>query len=114
MMYHRLARQDPAIRLANGEEERQFIAWDDNSGKKLGTFWLNSDGDMYRWRHGDESDLTEYIYGPHVQFGTISFPAWGTMYDGSWSFSYVEVRLSEAPPPVSFGPPEGWASNSKQ
>ena len=47
---------------------------------------------MYRWRHGDEEDLTEYVYGPKKKFGNITFPSWGTMYDGSWSFEYVEVR----------------------
>ena len=105
VMYHRLAREDPTIRLSRGEDEGQFAAWEDESGRKLGTFWVNVEGEMYRWRHGDENDLTEYIYGPHTLFGNISFPAWGTMYDGSWSFDYVEVRLFETPPPVSFDPP---------
>lgn len=106
VMYHRLAKGDPSVRLAKGEEDDQFIAWEDKSGQKLGTFWVNVDGDMYRWRHGDESDLTEYVYGPHVDFGDISFPAWGTMYDGSWSFSYVEVRALDTPPPISFEAPK--------
>lgn len=92
IMYRRLAREDETLRLEKGEDPRSFVVYEDEGGQRLSTFWLNVDGDMYRWRHGDESDLTEYIYGPHIQFGEISFPAWGTMYDGSWSFSYVEVR----------------------
>lgn len=110
VMYHRLAKGDPTIRLEKGEEEGQFIAWDERSNIKLGTFWLNVDGDMYRWRHGDESERIEYIYGPHKNFGDISFPAWGTMYDGSWSFSYEEVKVFQTPPPVSFEPPEDFIS----
>lgn len=105
VMYHRLAKGDPTIRVSMGEEERQFIAWDERNESKLGTFWLNVDGDMYRWRHGDESEPVEYIYGPKKQFGDISFPAWGTMFDGSWSFSYEEVKVFDTPPPVSFDPP---------
>ena len=99
VMYHRLAKGDPRIRLSMGEEDGQFIAWDERSDNKLGTFWLNVEGDLYRWRHGDESEVIEYIYGPHKQFGEISFPAWGTMFDGSWSFSYEEVRVLDTPPP---------------
>ncbi|MEE8294698.1 MAG: hypothetical protein V3R64_03215 [Sphingomonadales bacterium] len=92
IIYGRLARDDDTLRLEKGEDPRSFVVYELASGRKLSTFWLNVDGDMYRWRHGNESDLTEYVYGPHVDFGEISFPAWGTMYDGSWSFSYVEVR----------------------
>lgn len=102
VMYHRLAKGDSAVRLEKNEDN-SFTAFDKKLDRRLGTFWINNDGEMYRWRHDDG---TEYIYGPHKKFGDISFPDWGTQVDGSWSFYYTEVRWSEDEPPVSFDPPE--------
>lgn len=107
IMYGRLAREDETLRLEKGEDPMSFVVYEADGGRKLSTFWLNVDGDMYRWRHGAEEDLTEYIYGPHVQFGEISFPAWGTMYDGSWSFSYVEVRGYTEDMGIDYSTPPG-------
>ena len=101
VMYYRLASDDSSIRLKKNEDN-SFTAFDEKLSRRLGTFWLNDDGHLYRWRHDDG---TEYIYGPHRQFGDISFPDWGTQVDGSWSFYYTEVRWSKNEPPVSFDPP---------
>jgi hypothetical protein len=101
VMYHRLASEDSSIRLEKNSDN-SFTAFDEKIKRRLGTFWINADGQMYRWRHDDG---TEYIYGPHKKFGDISFPDWGTQIDGSWSFYYVEVRWSKSEPPVSFDPP---------
>jgi len=103
IMYHRFAKEDESLRLEK-EDDNSFTAYDDSlGGRRLGTFWINGDGDLYRWRHDDG---TEYIYGPHREFGKISLPDWGTQVDGSWSFYYTEVRLLETEPPVSFEAPE--------
>jgi len=85
-------------------EDNSFTAFDQVLDRRLGTFWINADGELYRWRHDDG---TEYIYGPHRKFGQISFPDWGTQVDGSWSFYYVDVRWSSEAPSVSFDPPDG-------
>lgn len=95
VMYHRLAKEDPALRLVKNEDY-SFTAFDTVIDRRLGTFWVNGDGEQYRWRHDDG---TEYVYGPHKQFGAISFPDWGSQVDGSWSFYYVEVRWSAEEPP---------------
>ena len=103
VMYHRLAKEDSSLRL-DKNDDNSFTAFDEKLDRRLGTFWVNEDGDLYRWRHDDG---TEYIYGPHRQFGEISFPDWGSQVDGSWSFYYVEVRWSTDEPQVSFDPPRG-------
>lgn len=100
IMYRRFATGDSDLVLKKNEGN-SFTASSAAAGTELGTFWVNADGELYRWRHADG---TEYIYGPHRQFGDISFPDWGTQVDGSWSFYYVEVRGSAEPPPVSFEP----------
>jgi hypothetical protein len=103
VMYHRLAKADADLRLVK-EDDRSFAAHDEKLDRRLGTFWINDDGELYRWRHDDG---TEYIYGPHKKFGDISFPDWGTQVDGSWSFYYVAVHWSRDAPKVSFEPPPG-------
>lgn len=100
VMYHRLARQDSNLRL-DMQDSRAFSAFDVNLERQLGTFWVNDDGELYRWRH---EDGTEFIYGPHRQFGEISFPDWGTKVDGTWSFYYTEIRWSTEEAPISFDP----------
>lgn len=103
IMYHRFAKQDETLRLEK-HEDNSFTAYDlSRDERRLGTFWVNGEGHLYRWRHDDG---TEYIYGPHKKFGDLSMPTWGTQIDGSWSFEYVEVRLLDSPPPVSFDSPE--------
>ena len=101
VMFHRLAKEDSALRL-DKNDDNSFTAFDEKLDRRLGTFWVNEDGDLYRWRHDDG---TEYIYGPHRQFGEISFPDWGSQVDGSWSFYYIEVRWSTEEPQVSYDAP---------
>ena len=101
VMYHRFARGDESLQLKMNEDD-SFRVFDQGLNRHLGTFWVNNDGQLYRWRHADG---TEYIYGPHRSFGEISFPDWGTQVDGSWSFYYTEVRWSEEEAPVSYEAP---------
>lgn len=105
VLYHQIAAENPSYRYEKGEESGQFMVVEDATDKLLGTFWVNADGDMYRWKHFDTEDPIEYIYGPHKQFGEISFPDWGTQVNGSWMFEYIEVRWSEDEPPISYDPP---------
>jgi len=100
VMYHRLAREDETLRLTMNEDG-SFTARDERLDRRMGRFWINADGELYRWRHDDG---TEYIYGPHRSFGDISFPDWGSKVDGSWSFYYIEVRWSRDEPPISYDP----------
>ena len=108
VMYRRFAVADPDLRLEL-EEARSFTAYSRERGNALGRFWVNAEGHLYRWRHADG---TEYIYGPHRQFGAISFPDWGTQVDGSWSFYYVDVRPLREPLTVSFEAPPDHTDNS--
>lgn len=98
VMLRRLASEDPKLRL-QAIDDRSFTAFEGK--RRLGRFWVNAQGELYRWRHDDG---TEYIYGPLKKFGNINFPDWGTQVDGSWSFYYTEVRLSDAPPEADFTP----------
>lgn len=103
IMYHRLAKEDPTLWLESSENPKKFSIYEDEGKTKLGDFWINSEGELYRWRHAMG---THFVYGPYESFGPVNLPAWGSQVDGSWSFSYVEVRGFETPPPVNFDAPE--------
>lgn len=49
-----------------------------------------------RQQHGGEHPVA-YIYGPHKDYGDVSFPDWGTATDGKWGFYYLQVRPSSKP-----------------
>lgn len=105
VMYHRLAREDNALRLVNAGE-RSFIALDDTTGAHLGQFDVASSGELVRWARAFGTDRVEYVYGPLKPFGKVRMPDWGTMTSGQFRFYYTDVRLSaEATPPVSLEPP---------
>lgn len=106
VLFHRIASEDSLLRYENGSEPGQFRVINSKTGDLRGTFWVNGDGEMYRWRHFDEENPVEYVYGPLRNFGAISFPSWGAQVDGSWMFEYVEVRLSEEAFGISFDAPE--------
>jgi hypothetical protein len=105
VMYHRLAKEDEALRLVT-DGERAFVALDDVTGAHLGRFEVAASGELVRWTHFYGMDRVEYVYGPLKSFGAIRMPDWGALTDGDFRFYYTEVRLrSEPEPPVSLDPP---------
>ena len=96
VMYHRLAKQDPRLRLAY-VGELEFAAHED--GQEIGRFVLDRSGHVVRWfakalpGRRDE----DWIYGPAKDLGAVSFPDWGTRRDGSYRFYYTQVEVSDQP-----------------
>jgi hypothetical protein len=104
VMYHRLAREDPTLRLVK-EQGRRFVVLDARSGERLCAFEVTAGGEILRWSAAFGTDAEEWIYGPLVEFGPVRMPAWGVRLHDAYRFYYREVKLSSAPPPVSFDPP---------
>ena len=105
VMYHRLAREDPALRLV-AAGDRAFTVLDDATGAHLGLFEVAASGELVRWTRFFGTDRVEYVYGPLKSFGAIRMPDWGTLTSGGFRFYYTDVRLrSEPEPPESFAPP---------
>ena len=105
VMYVRLARNDPKLRLV-ASPPRSFTVLDDDTGENLGEFHVSASGELVRWvrRHG--TNAVDYIYGPLKQFGPIRVPDWGALTSGAFRFYYTDFRLSErAPADISFTPP---------
>ena len=106
-MYHRLAREDSALRLLKvAGRDRRFQMIDDATGDDLGWFEVDGDGAVARWHTRFGVDEVEYVYGPLKQFGPIRMPAWGTQVDGSFRFFYdaAELRTSAPEPPFQRPP----------
>jgi hypothetical protein len=100
-MYSRLAREDEGLRLTR-TGERSFSVLDANDGSFLGEFTVDHNGALSRWRYGFGANAVEYIYGPLRDFGAIRAPSWGALSDGSFRFSYVDVRLVQRDEEVVF------------
>ncbi|MCB1693282.1 MAG: hypothetical protein KDI19_10985 [Pseudomonadales bacterium] len=69
----------------------------DEAGSKMAEYHLTRDGDLYRWRQFQGDTPTSWVYGPHRNFGDVSFPDWGTSSDGDWGFYYLAVEPSDKP-----------------
>ena len=86
----RLARRDPALRVAFGQDGRLEVH---ESGARIAWYLLDVRGEPYRYgAHGDD---TGSVFGPwdRVQDG-IHHPAWVSRPDGSWRAMLKELRVN--------------------
>jgi hypothetical protein len=104
VMYVRLARQDPALRVEKAGD-RAFVVLDVATGQHLGEFGVNAAGEIVRWTRHFGTSRVDYAYGPLRKRGRVRVPDWGSLSDGSFRFYYTDFRLSTTDPPVSFEPP---------
>lgn len=94
-LYHQLALGKRQLTVK--ALEHNGIAVLDEQGEQISEFRLTPEGDPYYWaQHGGKQPVA-YVYGPHKDFGRISFPDWGASTDGDWGFYYVQVRPSQKP-----------------
>jgi WD40 repeat protein len=91
-LYHQLARGERNLKVRDLEPDGILVL--DEDGEGIAKFKLSPDGQVYYWELLGGKDNLAFIYGPHKNFGEVSFPDWGTSTDGSWSFYYLQVRPS--------------------
>ena len=94
-LYHQLAKGERKLTVRDTEPDGFIVL--DEKGEKIGEFRLTADGDVYFWKQVGGDSPVAYVYGPHKDFGSVSFPDWGTATDGGWGFYYVQVRPSRKP-----------------
>lgn len=100
VMYHRLARRDPALLIVKQGDQR-FEVHDGATRQRLCSFVVNAAGEIVKWI----TDSEEWVYGPLTEFGGVKMPAWGARVDGVHRFRYTLVRLSTVLPTISLDPP---------
>lgn len=99
---HRLAINDPDLTArAVGEHRLEIFRTD---GKRLNWFVLNPRGEPMLFGTWDsESGGT---FGPLASNGSVKYPKWGAMPDGSWRYEVVRlVTLDTVPADISFTAP---------
>jgi hypothetical protein len=92
-LYHQLAKGERKLTVHSIEPNGFYVV--DEANEKIGEFRLTPDGNVYFWEQLGGENPVAYVYGPHKDFGPISFPDWGTATDGGWGFYYVQVRPSQ-------------------
>jgi hypothetical protein len=105
-MYHRLAKEDRSLRLHTvAGSPKRFLILDDATAEDLCWFEVDGDGGIVKWHTRFGTSEVEYVYGPLKQFGPIRMPAWGTLVNGSFRFSYEAAELRASPPVAPFPRP---------
>ena len=86
----RLARRDPALRVALGGDGRIEVH---ESGARIAWYLLDVRGEPYRY--GAHDDDTGSVFGPWDQVRDgIHHPAWVSRPDGSWRAMLKELRVN--------------------
>ena len=98
----RLARRDPALRVATGRDGRIEVHQADT---RIAWYLLDVRGEPYRY--GSHADDIGSVFGPwdRVQDG-IHHPAWVSSPDGSWRAMLKELRVNVAIDDAMFDPPQ--------
>ena len=94
-LYHQLALGERSLTVKVAAHNGFLVL--DERGEKISEFRLTPEGDPYYWAQQGGSQPVTYVYGPHKDFGKVSFPDWGTSTDGDWGFYFVQVRPSAKP-----------------
>jgi len=99
---HRLAVNDPELTArAVGEHRLEIFRAD---GKRLNWFVLNPRGEPALFGTWDSE--TGGAFGPLAGNGSIKYPKWGAMPDGSWRYEIVHVvTAANVPAGVNFTAP---------
>jgi len=92
---HRLAVGGPDLRPAAVGDSRLEIFLAD--GRRLNWFVLNQRGEPHLFGTWDNEQGG--TMGPPASNGTVKYPAWGAMPDGSWRYVIHRFVTAEAAPP---------------
>lgn len=115
-IYHRIARDDPKLRveLRSGgalfafEQDERLLCW----------FQIAANGVLLGWGNVYDGAVNQHYYGPTGDMGDAVLPRFGVTSTGSYRFEYLGARLADgtleapdpgkeptaAPPPPSASP----------
>jgi hypothetical protein len=87
---HRLARRDPALRVALGADGRIEVI---EAGRRIAWYLIDVRGEPYRY--GAHADDTGTVFGPWVhERDGIRHPAWVSRPDGTWRAMLKDLRVN--------------------
>ncbi len=95
-IYHRLAMEDPEIRVVLVEDGNRLNIFE-NEDRLLCWFLIDGLGQQYSWGNIFNGKVNQHFYGPYKQLGESRFPTWGTSMDGRFRFEYIMAEFSGQP-----------------
>ena len=96
-IYHRLARNDPALRFELRDNGLSLFVFDGDE-RLLCWFRLASNGTLRGWGNFYNGRINEHHYGPLVDRGDANVPQFGAEAEvGGFRFEYTRARLRTAP-----------------
>jgi len=95
-IYHRLARNDEALRVELREQNSMLMVFDRDE-RVLCWFQLDPRGGLVGWGNFYDGRINQHYYGPLGDMGDANLPKWGAASNGSFRFEYVSARLTDEP-----------------
>jgi hypothetical protein len=95
-IYHRIARNDPGIRVELREQNAMLLVYDRDE-RILCWFQLDARGALLGWGNLYDAKINQHYYGPTADMGDANLPKWGAATNGSFRFEYVSARLNDQP-----------------
>jgi hypothetical protein len=95
-IYHRIASNDPELRVELREQNTMLLVYD-REERVLCWFQLDGGGALLGWGNVYDGGINQHFYGPTTDMGDANLPKWGAASNGSFRFEYVSARLSTEP-----------------
>lgn len=95
-VYHRIARNDPALRVELRDAGASLYVFDTEE-RLLCWFRLARDGALRGWGNFFDGAVNEHYYGPLIDMGDANLPRWGAAADGGFRFEYSGAHLLNSP-----------------
>ncbi len=90
-IYHRLARNDPGLRV---ELRSNVLYFYDHDERLLCWFQVAPNGVLLSWANFYDGAINQHYYGPSVDLGDVNLPKFGISSTGNFRFEYVSARMS--------------------
>jgi hypothetical protein len=94
-IYHRIARNDPALRVELRDQATLYVY--DGDERLLSWFQLAPNGVLLGWGSFFDGAVNQHYYGPLVPFGPARLPKFGATSNGSYRFEYLSARFTDEP-----------------
>ena len=91
-VYHRLAQNDPALRVELRENGTSLFVFDGEE-RLLCWFRIAPNGVPRGWGNFFDGRINEHFYGPYDDVGDANMPRFGAAANGSFRFEYTEAHL---------------------
>lgn len=93
-IYHRLASNDPALRVELRDQNAALYVYDRDE-RVLCWFQLDAKGGLSGWGNYYDGAINQHHYGPVADMGDVNLPKWGVAANGSFRFEYVSARVTD-------------------